>query len=43
MGGAEPKDKGFLQKGAKRDPELYVSAPDYSCATHAVLKTPRSY
>ena len=28
MGGTEPKDKSFLQKGAKRDPELYVSALD---------------
>ena len=24
MGGSEPKEKSFLNKGAKRDPELYV-------------------
>ena len=27
MGGSVPKDKSFLQKGAKRDPELYVNSP----------------
>lgn len=41
MGGTEPKDKNFLQKGAKRDPELYVSPLSNSVQYGKMLMDPR--